>query len=88
MGSWGALDRWHFFRNHYGWIYTDGVVSGYFNETETDTLSNDGNSYTGNNVTIFYDTHGNEVPAPGDPAPALPGGTPVRRRRFESSLNH
>jgi hypothetical protein len=76
MGSWEALDRWHFSRNHYGWIYTDGIVSGYFNETETDTLSHDGNSYTGNNVTIFYDTQGNEVPAPGAPAPAPPGGYP------------
>ena len=76
MGSWEARDRWHFSRNHYGWIYTDGIVSGYFNETETDTLSVDGNSYTGNNVTIFYDTHGNEVPAPGAPSPAPSGGYP------------
>ena len=76
MGSWEARDRWHFFRNHFGWIYTDGVVSGYFNETETDTLSNDGNSYTGYNVTIFYDMHGNEVPAPRAPSPAPAGGYP------------
>jgi hypothetical protein len=76
MGSWEALDRWYFFRNHYGWIYTDGNVSGYFNETETDTLSSDGNSYTGNNVTIFYDLNGNEVAAPGPAGPIPKGGYP------------
>lgn len=70
MGSWEATDRWHYSRNHYGWIYTDGVVSGYFNETETDLLASDGNSYSGNNVTIFYDLLGTVVPAPGAPSPA------------------
>jgi hypothetical protein len=74
MGSWEATDRWHFSRNHFGWIYTDGVVSGYFNETETDLLASDGNSYSGNNVTIFYDLLGTVVPAPGAPSPAPAGG--------------
>jgi hypothetical protein len=55
MGSWKALDRWHVYRNHWGWLFNDGVVAGYFNETETDTLSWDGNSYTGTNDTKFYD---------------------------------
>ena len=55
MGSWKAVDRSHVFRNHWGWLFTDGVVTGYFNETETDTLSWDGNSYTGTNDTKFYD---------------------------------
>jgi len=32
---------------------------GYFNETETDELSKDGNSYTGNNETKIYDLGGN-----------------------------
>ena len=76
MGSWEALDRWHFSRNHYGWIFTDGAVTGYFNETETDTLSNDGNSYTGNNVTIFYDMAGTVVPAPGQTSSPPAGGYP------------
>jgi hypothetical protein len=76
MGSWKARDRWHYSRNHYGWIYTDGVVTGYFNETETDLLSADGNSYSGNNVTIFYDTLGNVVAAPGAPSPPPPDGYP------------
>jgi hypothetical protein len=38
-----------FYRNHFGWLYTAGLVSGWFNETETDELSSDGNSYTGTN---------------------------------------
>jgi hypothetical protein len=76
MGSWEATDRWHYSRNHYGWIYTDGAVSGYFNETETDLLAADGNSYSGNNVTIFYDLLGNVVPAPGAPSPAPAEGYP------------
>jgi hypothetical protein len=72
LGEWKVLDRWHVSRNHYGWIYTDGIVSGYFNETETDLLSPDGNSYSGNNVTIFYNTAGTPVTAPTDPSPAPP----------------
>ena len=77
MGSWVSTGPWTYSRNHFGWIFdSTGMIAGYFNETETDTLSNDGNSYTGNNVTTFYDTHGNEVPAPGAPAPAPPGGYP------------
>lgn len=61
MGSWKALNASTFFRNHYGWLYDGGVLSGYFNETETDVLSRDGNSYTGNNETKMYDLGGNEV---------------------------
>jgi hypothetical protein len=47
MGSWEQIDRWHFYRNHYGCLYSNGMVIGYFNETETDVLAPDGNSYTG-----------------------------------------
>jgi hypothetical protein len=32
---------------------------GYFNETATDELSKDGNSYTGTNETKLYDLSGN-----------------------------
>jgi hypothetical protein len=32
---------------------------GYFNETETDELSKDGNSYNGTNETRIYDLSGN-----------------------------
>jgi hypothetical protein len=77
MGSWEATGRWTYSRNHFGWIFdSTGAVAGYFNETETDLLSKDGNSYTGTNVSIFYDMAGNVVPAPGAPSPAPSGGYP------------
>jgi len=77
MGSWIQTGPWTYSRNHFGWIFdSTGMIAGYFNETETDTLSKDGNSYTGTNVTIFYDMAGNVVPAPGAPLPAPPGGYP------------
>jgi hypothetical protein len=58
MGSWKVIDRWRVFRNHYGWLFTNGMVSGYFNETETDTIGPHGNSYSGYNDTKFYDLTG------------------------------
>jgi hypothetical protein len=61
MGSWKVVDRWHISRNHWGWLFNDGVVAGYFNETETDTLAWDGNSYTGSNVTKFFDLTGTKT---------------------------
>ncbi len=78
MGSWVATGPSTYSRNHFGWIFdpTTGLIAGYFNETETDTLSKNGNSYTGTNVTIFYDLVGNVVPAPGAPSPAPAGGYP------------
>ena len=63
MGSWKALDAAHVYRNHYGWLFTNGIVSGYFNETETDEVAWDGNSYTGTNVTKIYDLSGNFIVA-------------------------
>jgi hypothetical protein len=66
MGSWKSLDRSHVFRNHYGWLFTNGVVTGYFNETETDVVAWDGNSYIGTNSTKIYDLSGNlQVEVPG-----------------------
>jgi hypothetical protein len=77
MGSWLATGPWTYSRNHFGWIFdSSGMIAGYFNETETDTLSRDGNSYSGTNVSIFYDMAGNVVPAPGAPLPAPLGGYP------------
>ncbi len=77
MGSWKATGAWTFSRNHFGWIFdSTGTIAGYFNETETDTLSKDGNSYSGTNVTNFYDLSNNPVPAPGAPSPPPPGGYP------------
>ena len=78
MGSWVATGPRTYSRNHFGWIFDSmtGLIAGYFNETETDKLSKDGNSYAGTNVTIFYDLDGNVVPAPGAPTPAPPDGYP------------
>jgi len=59
MGSWRTVDQWHVFRNHVGWLFSSGVISGYFNETETDEVAPDGNSYRGSNDTIGYDFSGN-----------------------------
>jgi len=54
LGSWKAVDQSHVSRNHYGWLYTNGVLAGYFNETETDLVAWDGNSYTGANETTLH----------------------------------
>ncbi len=78
MGSWVATGLRTYSRNHFGWIFDSmtGLIAGYFNETETDKLSKDGNSYAGTNVTIFYDLDGKVVPAPGAPSPAPSDGYP------------
>src|ERR1700728_2697437 len=77
MGSWVSTGPWTYSRNHFGWVFdSTGAIAGYFNETETDALSKDGNAYTGTNITIFYDMAGNVVPAPGAPTPAPSGGYP------------
>lgn len=62
LGSWTKSGANTFTRNHYGWTYdTGGDLTGYFNETETDVLSNDGNSYTGTFDMKSYDLNGNEI---------------------------
>jgi hypothetical protein len=77
MGSWKATGPWTVTRNHFGWIFdASGIIAGYFHETETDKLSQDGNSYSGTNITIFYDLDNNVVPAPGAPPPAPTTGYP------------
>jgi hypothetical protein len=58
LGSWKAVGEYGVSRYHVGWLYTDGILSGHFIETETDELSRDGNSYTGNNETKFYQLDG------------------------------
>jgi len=72
LGEWRSVDGTHFARYHVGWLYNDGVLAGHFIETEIDELSRDGNSYTGTNSTVFYDT--NDKPSP----PAL--GTAAAKR--------
>jgi hypothetical protein len=59
MGSWKTVDQWHVFRNHVGWLFNNGIIAGYFNETETDEVAPDGDSYRGTNDTIGYDLSGN-----------------------------
>jgi hypothetical protein len=59
MGSWKVIGARRVFRNHFGWLFTAGVLSGWFNETETDELSEDGNSYNGTNELKLYDLSGN-----------------------------
>lgn len=59
MGSWKQINANTVARNHYGWLFDAGLVSGWFNETETDVLSKDGNSYSGTNEIKFYDSSGN-----------------------------
>jgi hypothetical protein len=61
MGSWKVVGPHKVFRNHFGWLFSAGMVSGWFNETETDTLSEDGNSYTGTNELKMYDLSGNQT---------------------------
>lgn len=58
MGSWKTVDQTHVFRSHYGWLFTNGIVSGYFHEIETDEVAWDGSSYTGTNETQLFDLTG------------------------------
>ncbi|MBV9570181.1 MAG: hypothetical protein JO056_02960 [Alphaproteobacteria bacterium] len=57
MGSWKQLDAKHVYRYHVGWLYTDGNVSGYFVETETDKITGK-RTYAGHNEITFYDMKG------------------------------
>lgn len=59
MGSWKAVDTKHVYRNHIGWLYTDGNLSGYFTETETNKVARDGSTYAGTNEQKVYDLDGN-----------------------------
>lgn len=58
VGSWVSVDRRDVSRNHIGWLYTDGDLSGYFTETESDHLDSV-NAYSGTNDTKIYDLNGN-----------------------------
>jgi hypothetical protein len=61
MGSWKPVDGSRVTRNHIGWLYTNGVLTGYFTETETDVVVRDGNSYHGTNEQKVYDLAGNMI---------------------------
>jgi hypothetical protein len=55
LGSWKQVGRGQFSRNHVGWLYDNGKLSGYFTETETDEVAFEGNSYSGINDSKIYD---------------------------------
>ena len=58
VGSWVSVDRKDVSRNHIGWLYTNGDLSGYFTETESDHLDT-ADSYSGTNDQKIYDLNGN-----------------------------
>ena len=58
MGSWKHVKGESVYRSHVGWLYTDGNLSGYFTETETDKITGKG-TYEGTNDTKIYDLNGN-----------------------------
>jgi hypothetical protein len=57
MGSWKQVGESRFARNHYGWLYTAGILTGYFNETETAVVQDDAR-YTGVTHMMIYDLTG------------------------------
>ena len=57
LGSWKVVDMKHVSRNHYGWLYTEGLLTGYFNETEMTKVGLNG-TYTGVTDTRVYDLTG------------------------------
>jgi hypothetical protein len=60
MGSWKQVGVNHFARNHYGWLFANGALTGYFNETETTDVTDDAR-YTGATHTTIYDVNGNKL---------------------------
>jgi hypothetical protein len=72
LGSWKAVDHSQVARAHIGWLYTNGVLSGHFTETETDRVSADGTYYEGTNLTKIYDLTGHKLAE-------IPGTAKARR---------
>ena len=58
VGSWKVVDPSHVTRLHMGWLYTAGLLTGYFTETETVLITNR-NAYTGLADFKVFDTVGN-----------------------------
>ncbi len=58
VGSWKVVDPLHVTRLHVGWLYTAGLLTGYFTETET-VLVSSRTSYTGAADVKIFDTAGN-----------------------------
>jgi hypothetical protein len=70
MGDWRATDNNHVSRSHVAWLFTNGIPSGYFTETETDEVASDGSWYHGTNYAKFYDLDGNMFAEAGGTAQA------------------
>jgi len=60
LGDWRAVDENHVRRSHVGWLFSDGIPSGYFTQTETDEVARDGSWYHGTNYIKLYDLNGVE----------------------------
>lgn len=58
VGSWKPVGPYQVSRNHIGWLYTNGQLSGYFTETESDHLDT-ADTYSGTNDQKIYDLNGN-----------------------------
>lgn len=58
VGSWKVVDPMHVTRLHMGWLYTAGLLTGYFTETET-TLVSSRTAYSGVTDIKIFDTAGN-----------------------------
>jgi hypothetical protein len=71
MGSWKQLDANHFFRNHVGWLFNNGMLAGYFHETEFDEVSSDGLHYHGRNTTDLFFADGTTATQSGTAAAVL-----------------
>jgi hypothetical protein len=57
LGSWKVVDMKHVSRNHFGWLYTEGLLTGHFNEIEMTTVGLHG-TYAGVTDTKVYDLSG------------------------------
>jgi hypothetical protein len=58
VGEWKRIDERHVYRNHVGWLYTNGTLTGYFTEGETDEVAADGKTYSGVNEQKIYNLSG------------------------------
>ncbi|HEX4511038.1 MAG TPA: hypothetical protein VH328_13195 [Burkholderiaceae bacterium] len=71
LGSWKKVDGQHVSRNHYGWLYTSGTLTGYFNESETAAVQSNG-TYTGVTDIKIYNLAGElQVEIPGTSSAVL-----------------
>jgi hypothetical protein len=58
VGSWKSMNASSVTRFHVGWLYTAGLLTGYFTETEKDKVTGS-NAYAGVNDQKIFDLSGN-----------------------------